>query len=181
MAYGVSMTTDARPGSAPGAHPQAELSGTPVVAGVAAGPAVHVITDVSPEAVARFGDGGFGGEEEALAAYDDAVAFVAETFTEKAGIAHGAAAEVLTASAGLVRDKGLRSAVAKALGSGGGPVAAVQAAVDQFVTLFTSMGGLMAERATDLRDIERRLVARLVGEPAIDLPQEPDERDVRGA
>ncbi|GGD17947.1 phosphoenolpyruvate--protein phosphotransferase [Nocardioides daphniae] len=164
------MTTDARPGSDPGAHPQAELSGTPVVAGVTAGPAVHVITDVSPEAVARFGDGGFATDEEALAAYDDAVAFVAETFTEKAGIAHGAAAEVLTASAGLVRDKGLRSAVVKALGSGGGPVAAVHAAVDQFVTLFTNMGGLMAERATDLRDIERRLVARLVGEPAPGVP-----------
>ena len=45
------------------------------------------------------------------------------------------------------------------------PAGAVRRAVDQFVDLFTAMGGLMAERATDLRDIERRLVARLVGEP----------------
>ena len=37
------------------------------------------------------------------------------------------------------------------------------------------MGGLMAERVTDLRDIERRLVARLVGEP------EPGVRDARRA
>jgi len=37
------------------------------------------------------------------------------------------------------------------------------------------MGGLMAERATDLRDIERRLVAHLVGEPepGVQMPDTP--------
>jgi phosphotransferase system enzyme I (PtsI) len=37
------------------------------------------------------------------------------------------------------------------------------------------MGGLMAERATDLRDIERRVVAHLVGEPepGVQLPDRP--------
>ena len=33
-----------------------------------------------------------------------------------------------------------------------------------------SMGGLMAERVTDLRDIERRVTARLVGEPEPGVP-----------
>ena len=77
---------------------------------------------------------------------------------------------MLTASAGLARDKGLRSGVAKNLQAGQGPVAAVQGAVEQFVTIFTNMGGLMAERVTDLRDIERRVVAHLVGEPAPGVP-----------
>ncbi len=38
---------------------------------------------------------------------------VADGFARKAAAAHGAAAEVLAASAGLTRDKGLRGAVAK--------------------------------------------------------------------
>ena len=43
--------------------------------------------------------------------------------------------------------------------------------------LFTNMGGLMAERVTDLRDIERRVVANLVGEPEPGVPT-PDEPSV---
>ncbi len=162
--YGVSMTT-----------PASSLSGTPVVPGIAAGPVLHVRGEVSPDAIARFGDGDFADTEAALAAYDDATAAVAETFSTKAAAAEGAAAEVLTASAGLARDKGLRSGVNKNLQAGQGVVGAVQGAVEQFVTIFTTMGGLMAERVTDLRDIERRVVAHLVGEPApgVPTPSEP--------
>jgi len=162
--YGVSMTT-----------PVNSLSGTPVVPGVAAGPVLHVRGEISPEAIARYGEGDFADPEAALVAYDEAAAAVAETFSTKASYAQGAAAEVLTASAGLARDKGLRSGVAKNLKAGQGPVSAVQGAVDQFVTIFTTMGGLMAERVTDLRDIERRVVAHLVGEPApgVPIPSEP--------
>ena len=151
------------------------LRGTPVVPGVAAGPALLVRGEVSPDAIARFGDGGFASADDALAAYDAAVVAVAASFTRKADAATGPAAEVLTARAGLARDKGLRSAVAKNLGAGQDLVAAVDAAVAQFVTIFTSMGGLMAERVTDLEDIERRLVAHLVGEPepGVPTPSEP--------
>lgn len=164
VSYGVTMPTD-----------EAALVGTPVVPGVAAGPVIHVAGEVSAEAIAAFGDGGLREVEPALEAYDAAVAAVAASFDSKAAAAHGAAAEVLTASAGLTRDKGLRQAVAKALADGGGPVPAVGAAVEQFVGIFTTMGGLMAERATDLRDIGRRLVAHLVGEPepGVPTPAEP--------
>ena len=72
---------------------------------------------------------------------------------------------MLTASAGLTRDKGLRQAVAARLEGGTTLLEAVHGGVAQFVDVFTAMGGLMAERATDLLDIERRVVARLVGEP----------------
>ncbi|MGI8644747.1 MAG: phosphoenolpyruvate--protein phosphotransferase [Nocardioides sp.] len=142
------------------------LHGTPVVPGVAEGPALLVRAEVSPAAVARFGSGDFDDADAALAAYDHAAGAVAESFLRKADKATDAAAEVLTASAGLARDKGLRGAVSKRLTGGGDDVlAAVHGAVEQFVDIFTSMGGLMAERATDLRDIERRVVAHLVGEP----------------
>ena len=100
---------------------------------------------------------------------------MSEGFAAKAGRASGAAAEVLTASAGLARDKGLRSAVHKQLKAGDDLLTALQAAVESFVSVFTSMGGLMAERVTDLRDIERRMVARVVGEPepGVPVPEEP--------
>ncbi|WP_240341038.1 phosphoenolpyruvate--protein phosphotransferase [Nocardioides sp. SYSU D00038] len=146
------------------------LRGTPVVPGLAHAPALVARAGVDSDAVARFGTGDFADGDAALAAYDAAVDQVAGGFEAKAGVAHGAAAEVLTASAGLARDKGLRGAVAKAVRSDGDLLAAVHAAVDQFVSIFTGMGGLMAERATDLRDIERRLVARIVGVPEPGAP-----------
>jgi len=150
------------------------LHGTPVVPGVAYGPALVVRGEVSPAAVARF-DGASLDEDTALAAYDDAAAAVADGFARRADKAAGPAAEVLTASAGLARDKGLRSAVRKHLRSGEDLLASVAAAVEQFVGVFTQMGGLMAERATDLRDIERRVVAHLVGEPepGVQMPDRP--------
>ncbi|WP_193605506.1 phosphoenolpyruvate--protein phosphotransferase [Nocardioides dongkuii] len=153
----------------------AVLTGTPVVPGVAFGPALLARAEVSPAAIEAFGDGSYADAEAALAAYDEAVAAVADEFVRKAENASGAAAEVLTASAGLARDKGLRGAVRKHLRSGDGVLAAVRAGVEQFVGVFTGMGGLMAERVTDLRDIERRVTAYLVGEPApgVPTPEEP--------
>ncbi len=113
--------------------------------------------------------------EAALAAFDSAAAAVSQGFAAAAGRAAGATAEVLTASAGLANDRGLRAAVRKNLRNGSDLLASVRAGVDQFVTAFTQMGGLMAERATDLRDIERRITARVVGEPepGVPTPVEP--------
>ena len=150
------------------------LHGTPVVPGVVYGPALVVRGEISAEAVARF-DGASLDEEAALTAYDDAAAAVADGFARRADKASDAAAEVLTASAGLARDKGLRSAVRKHLRSGEDLLTSVAAAVEQFTAVFTQMGGLMAERVTDLRDIERRVVAHLVGEPepGIQMPDTP--------
>jgi phosphotransferase system enzyme I (PtsI) len=171
VAYGVSMTT-----SAPSSTTSSTgLRGTPVVPGVAAGPALLVRGEVSPEAIARFGEGSFADADAAMAAYDDAVSAVADTFARKAAKATGPAAEVLTASGALARDKGLRGAVAKNVASGIALVQSVAAAVEQFVSIFTNMGGLMAERVTDLEDIERRVIANLVGEPepGVPTPSEP--------
>ncbi len=152
------------------------LAGTPVVPGLAHGPALVARTDVSPEAIAAF-DGSGLTEEAATARFDEVAGQVADGFAAKAGKASGAAAEVLTASAGLARDKGLRGAVVKQLKSGDDLLIAVQAAVESFVTIFTGMGGLMAERVTDLLDIERRMVARIVGEPEPGVPV-PDQPSV---
>jgi len=151
------------------------LQGTPVVPGIAHAPAAVVRNEISPAAIERYDGTVHADEESALAAYDEVVTAVADGFAAKAERVSGAAAEVLTASAGLARDKGLRGGVRKQLRSGDDLLTAVRQAVDQFATIFTGMGGLMAERVTDLRDIERRVVARLVGEPepGVPTPQEP--------
>jgi phosphotransferase system enzyme I (PtsI) len=146
-------------------HVPSLLRGTPVVPGLAYGPVVLVAQEVSADALAAYGDGGFADADAAIAAFDRAAEEVAEGFAAKASRASGAATEVLTASAGLTRDKGLRQGVVSRVAGGEDLLSAVHGAVAHFVDLFTAMGGLMAERATDLLDIERRLVARLVGEP----------------
>lgn len=150
------------------------LRGAPVVPGAAYGPVVLVQDDVPAEAVAAFGDGGLADDEAALGAYDDAVAAVATGYETKAGRASGAATEVLVASAGLARDKGMRKAVRRRLAEDD-LVTAVRGAVTEFVEKFEAVGGLMAERTTDLRDIEKRLVARIVGapEPGVTDPGTP--------
>ena len=83
---------------------------------------------------------------------------------------------MLTASAGLARDKGLRSAVRKHLKAGDDLLTALGARRSRAVRAgLHPMGGLMAERVTDLRDIERRVVAHLVGEPepGVQMPDTP--------
>jgi phosphotransferase system enzyme I (PtsI) len=151
------------------------LQGTPVVPGLAFGPVVTVVTDIPKDAVTAFRNGFSGTAEDALRLYDDAVAAVAGAFADKAGRASGDAAEVLLATADLTRDKGLRAAVEKRLNRDRDLPGALHGAVDQFADLFAKMGGLMAERVTDLRDIELRVLARIVGaaEPGIDLPETP--------
>jgi phosphoenolpyruvate-protein phosphotransferase (PTS system enzyme I) len=157
--------------------PLTVLRGTPVVPGVAYAHAVVATAAVSPEAIARFEKAGPPDADEALAAYDTAVAATADALAARASALSGAAAEVLTATAGLTRDKGLRAAVRKRLRAGGPLLGALAGAVDQFAGVFTQMGGLMAERVTDLRDIERRVTARLVGEPEPGVPV-PDQPSV---
>ncbi len=152
------------------------LRGTPVVPGVAYAPVVRATTAIAPQAVDAFNDRTLT-EEAALAAFDDAVAVVAQDLADRASRASGSAAEVLTATAGLTKDKGLRSAVVKRVKAGEPLLSALAGAVAQFAELFTTMGGLMAERVTDLRDIERRLTAVLVGEPVPGVPV-PDEPSV---
>jgi phosphotransferase system enzyme I (PtsI) len=151
------------------------LSGTPVVPGVVWAPVVLASTQVSPAAVATFEAQPVADVDDAMAKFDAAVEQVADGLSQRAASASGAAAEVLSATAGLARDKGLRTTVRKAVAGGDSLLTALHAGVEQFAGLFAQMGGLMAERVTDLRDIEKRVTARLVGEPepGVPTPQEP--------
>ena len=147
----------------------APLTGTPVVPGVAYGPVLVARTDVSAVAIAGY-EATTPAKDDAMASYDAAVATVSGRLAGRAEKAQGSAAEVLTATAGLARDPGLRAAVAGRVDGGDRLLTALRGSVDQFAELFTQMGGLMAERVTDLRDLERRLTAEIVGEPEPGVP-----------
>jgi phosphotransferase system enzyme I (PtsI) len=151
------------------------LQGVPVVAGVQYGPVIRpgrppALDDVDvPREV----------EEEdrpaEAARFTTAANAVATRLRERAAHATGAASEVLAATATLAQDRAWLQAAEKHINAGAPAVRAVVAAVDQFVDLFTQLGGLMAERVTDLRDIRDRVIAELSGlpEPGVPRPDVP--------
>jgi phosphotransferase system enzyme I (PtsI) len=145
------------------------------VPGVVWAPVVLASTQVSPAAVSAFTSQPALDVDDAMARFDAAVEQVAAGLSDRAAKASGATAEVLTATAGLARDKGLRATVRKAVNAGDDLLTALHDGVEQFAGLFAQMGGLMAERVTDLRDIEKRVTARVVGEPepGVPTPGEP--------
>jgi phosphoenolpyruvate-protein phosphotransferase (PTS system enzyme I) len=152
----------------------AVLTGTPVVPGVALGPVIRPSGAVRlpDEAQADVAEDGRAAEKERFVA---AAEVVAGRLSQRATAATGVSAEVLATTAGLARDRGLLSTVEQRI-DGGAPaaVATVQAA-QQFMDMFTSLGGLMAERVTDVRDVRDRIVAELTGqgEPGVPSPDVP--------
>lgn len=147
------------------------LTGVPVVAGVAYAPVIRPGSKPTIDlGAASLGDDDRPAE---AARFTAAAAAVAGRLRERAGRATGAAAEVLATTAGLAQDRAWLGAAEKRIAEGTPAVRAVAAAVDQFVGMFTQIGGMMAERVTDLRDIGDRVIAELVGLPEPGVPQ-PD-------
>lgn len=171
------MSVDARfdpatPGDASAATQTETLQGIGVVAGIAASPALWARP--RPELPSDGPEVPEGQRDEQKTRFDAAAATVADRLKGRAERAEGHAAEVLEATAGLVTDKGWRRAVGKHIDSGIPAVVATVRATDTFVAKFEKIGGLMAERTTDLKDIRDRVVAELRGEPEPGVPS-PDE------
>ncbi len=150
-----------------------EITGTPVVSGMAYAPALWVVRPSVPPATAQ--PIPEEGREEQLKKYDEAAATVAARLLQRSENTIGSASDVLKMSAGLAEDRGIRKEVRKAVASGVPAVQAVVRATDKFVEMFQKVGGLMAERVTDLRDVRDRVVAEIQGEPepGIPVPNEP--------
>ncbi len=144
--------------------------GTPVVPGIAVGPVIRPAAPIDLSGVAALPAG-----PDESARFAAAVETVAGRLRARAADAVGVAAEVLTAQVGLVADKGLRKQVEKAIAAGASAEAATVSAVDRFAEMFEQVGGMMAERVTDLRDLGGRVVAELRGlpEPGIPRPDVP--------
>ncbi len=113
--------------------------------------------------------------EAAVDAFVAAAKTVENRLLGRAAEATGAAAEVLQANAAMAADRGWIGAAKKSIAGGVPPVQAAIAATEQFVVLFTKVGGLMAERVTDLEDIRDRVIAELSGlpEPGVPMPETP--------
>jgi phosphotransferase system enzyme I (PtsI) len=148
------------------------LHGTPVVPGLAYGRVVRPAPAPQLPAATTVLEADRDTEVERFTA---AATTVADRLAARASASSGVSAEVLQATAVLARDRGLLASVVKGVRSGTDAPHAVAAAVDQFAALFRSMGGLMAERVTDLYDLRDRIVAELTGqsEPGIPTPAEP--------
>ncbi|MDQ1663144.1 MAG: phosphoenolpyruvate-protein phosphotransferase system enzyme [Blastococcus sp.] len=150
------------------------LIGTPVVPGVALGPVVR------PAGAVQLPAGTAIPLEEAdrpvqKARFLAAADAVAERLAGRAAAATGVSAEVLSTTAGMARDRALRGAAEQRIDAGTPPAVAAVEAAQQFVDLFMSLGGLMAERVTDVRDVRDRIVAELTGqgEPGVPAPDVP--------
>ncbi|MGY1835536.1 putative PEP-binding protein [Blastococcus sp. SYSU DS0510] len=160
--------------SPPATAGPAVLTGTPVVPGAAVGPVVRPAGTIRLPA----DDGAEvpGSERESeKARYGAAAEAVAARLTSRAAAATGVSAEVLSTTAGIARDRALRTAAEQRIDAGTpAAVAAVQAA-QQFMDMFAALGGLMAERVPDVRDVRDRIVAELTGqgEPGVPAPDVP--------
>lgn len=100
---------------------------------------------------------------------------VSDRYASRAKATSGAAADVLAVTAALAKDRGWVRVAIKAVETGSTAEQAVSGAIAQFVEMLGRVGGRIADRVTDLRDIRDRIVAELMGapEPDISLPDTP--------
>ena len=164
--------------SAPASHassPGSVLTGVPVVPGVAYGPVIrpgrHPVLDTAASAP----DVAEGDRDAEVARFQSAATAVADRLRERAAHSTGSAAEVLAATAQLAQDRAWLGESEKRIKAGTPAVRATAEAVAKFAEMFTKMGGLMAERVTDLQDIRDRVIAELSGlpEPGVPTPDVP--------
>jgi phosphotransferase system enzyme I (PtsI) len=140
--------------------------GIGVSPGTAYGPVVQVAPPVRPPA----DEPAPADPDAALADVKAALESVAQSLEAKAAAADDTGQQILKATALIARDKGLAKAAGKLLHAGRGPAQAISGAVEEFAAQFEALGGLFAERVTDLRDVGARAVAVVLGVPAPGVP-----------
>ncbi|GAA1390951.1 phosphoenolpyruvate--protein phosphotransferase [Luteococcus peritonei] len=150
-----------------------ELRGTGVVPGVAHAPAIW--TAPRPQLPEHSPNIAEEGREAEAGRFQAAAAAVSSRLSQRASHATGVAANVLEANASMASDKGWHKAIIKKIKTGMPSHLAVARATDEFVVMFEKIGGLMAERTTDLKDIRDRVIAELLGkpEPGVPTPERP--------
>ncbi|WP_251840246.1 phosphoenolpyruvate--protein phosphotransferase [Oceanitalea stevensii] len=147
------------------------VRGIGVSPGRAAGPVAQLAGAVpapSPHERLAAGDD----VEAAAASVAEHAAAVAEGLSTAAESAEGEAAEILATTAQMAADPTLvQSAQAKVREEGKAPALAVWEAADAVAEQLSALGGYMAERARDVRDVRDRVVASLLGVPMPGIPQ----------
>lgn len=150
------------------------LTGVPVSPGRAAGVVVTMPAPVPEPASAPLpADVDV---DRAAASIEAAVQAVQGDLFDRAGRASGTAAEVLTVTAAMAADPTLtKDAVRRVREERATPSRAVWEAAGNVAAQLESLGGLMAERARDVRDVRDRIVASLEGlrPPGVPEPGHP--------
>lgn len=145
------------------------LTGVPVSPGRVVG-VVHAMPSSVPEPSQAPRSAGTDAET-AVARVAAAVAAVQADLFDRAGRAQGAAAEVLTVTAAMAGDPTLAKGAAQRITDDGAtPERAVWDAAEAIAVQLEGLGGMMAERARDARDVRDRIVAALRGLPAPGVP-----------
>ncbi|HEY0187261.1 MAG TPA: phosphoenolpyruvate--protein phosphotransferase [Cellulomonas sp.] len=158
--------------TATGAQTPRTLAGVGVGRGATVGPVAQVRQAPAPAPDAPvLRDGAPVAQDAWPEATQQAFDAVADGLLDQAGRAAGTVRDVLEATAAMAADPALAAQVAEQVRGGEHPVAAVDSAVAQYVTMFEQAGGYLAERVTDLRSVRDRVVARLVGLPAPGVPE----------
>ena len=159
--------TDPSPTQTPGTPGHEILHGIGVSAGTASGPAVQVRPAPGPDT----SEAPTTDVEEAKARVRAVMEEVATGLTARAAHADEHARPILEATAMMARDPGLASGIDTQLATGLGITQSVHKAVEEYCTMFASLGGYMAERVTDLRDVGDRTICRLRGMPEPGVPE----------
>lgn len=142
------------------------LHGLGVSVGTCTGPVVQVraAPGIDPDEPGTTDASSAGGRVRA--ALED----VALGLEARAARATPQALPILQATAMMARDPGLATAVDGHLAKGSGLTRAVHDAVEEYASMFEELGGYMAERVTDLRDVRDRAICRLRGVPEPGVP-----------
>lgn len=144
------------------------IYGTPVVNGLAYGPAAWVSRFEIPKlpAIKIPLD-----EREAEAErYTRAAENVSGRLLTRSQETVGTASDILAAQAKLSHDPGFKQMVVKAINQGATAISAVMTTTDMFCSMFKKAGGVASERLIDLNDLCLRVVAELLGEAEPGLP-----------
>ena len=150
------------------------LTGVPVSPGRAAGVVVTMPAPVPEPPLARVPEGT--DLDAAAASIDTAARAVTDDLFARAERATGTAAEVLTVTAAMAADPTLAADAARRVREDREtPARAVWDAAQVVVGQLEALGGMMAERARDVRDVRDRIVAQLTGlrPPGIPEPGHP--------
>lgn len=143
-----------------------ELTGFGVGTKVAVGEVVRMPDPLPEPADERAKADADSERQRALAA----LSAVAGDLGVRASELEGSAKEVLEATAMMAGDPSLADAVGERTAAGKTAERAVFEALENFRDMLRGMGGYMAERATDLGDVSQRVIARLIGVPAPEVP-----------
>lgn len=145
------------------------LQGVAAASGVAVGPAL-VYREGQPETAARQA----ATPDEELARYAAACRRAEEELDALAGRADAQARDILTAHQLMLQDPELHNFVEAAIREGQPAEAAVRTAVEQFAGMLEALDDeYLRERAADVRDVGRRLVAALTGRTVGIVLREP--------